>query len=231
MKNILSILMVITIIISMNHSLLAQQKKKVAPRTTTTTPPKSNLNSGSSSQSQPVQNRTYQEPVRSTTSSSQTSSNNDNSSNSYASDEPTQVIKLNPLGFLIGYYSIEYEKATGDHSSFIIGGGYWNGFGTSTAGLAAANGGLNFYLSKDRNAPRGVYVGPRVGAVFSTAKGSGSSSGFLYTAGASFGYQIVGKSGFAADFGVGANYVNFKDNQAGSGGIIPSFQIAIGYGF
>lgn len=229
--------MVITTMLVANLSLVAQQKKKVAPRTTTTT--KSSYNSNSTVQSTPVQastpppqqQTTYQEPVKNSTSSQRAtsySSSNENTSNE--SDYPTQVLKLSPLGFLIGYYSLDYERAISDKTSLSIGGGYWNGFGTTPIGLMSINLGASYYLSKDRYAPRGVYIGPRGSAVFST---DSKSKGIYYSVGGLFGYQSVAKSGFAFDIGIGANYVNFKDVDVitGSGAVLPAFQLAIGYGF
>jgi hypothetical protein len=231
MKNYLSILMVVIIILVANQSLVAQQKKKVAPRTTTTT--KSNYNTNNSSvQSQPVQQKTtYQEPVISSTSSQKAtsySSSNENTSN--MSDDPTQVLKISPFGFLIGYYSLDYERAMSEKTSLSLGGGYWNGFGTTPIGLVSINLGSSYYLSKDRYAPRGVYIGPRGSVVFST---DSKSKGVYYSVGGLFGYQSVAKSGFAFDIGIGANYVNFKevDNVTGTGVVLPAFQLAIGYGF
>jgi hypothetical protein len=237
MKNLLSILMVLITILIVNQSLVAQQKKKVAPRTTTTT--KSNYNTNNSSvqstpvqASQPVQQKiTNQEPVRSSTSSQRAtsySSSNENTSN--VSDDPTQVLKISPFGFLIGYYSLDYERAISDKTSLSLGGGYWNGFGTTPIGLVSVNLGASYYLSKDRYAPRGVYIGPRGSAVFST---DSKSKGVYYSVGGLFGYQSVAKSGFAFDIGIGANYVNFKevDNVTGTGVVLPAFQLAIGYGF
>ena len=231
--------MVVTTLFVANQSLVAQQKKKVAPRTTTTT--KSSYNTSNSTlQSTPVQaspppvqqqTTTYQEPVRNSTSSQRAtsySSSNENTSN--VSDDPTQVLKISPFGFLIGYYSLDYERAISEKTSFSIGGGYWNGFGTKPVGLMSVNLGMSYYLSKDRYAPRGVYLGPRGSAVFST---DSKSKGFYYSVGGLFGYQSVAKSGFAFDIGIGANYVNFKDVDivTGTGAVLPAFQLAIGYGF
>jgi hypothetical protein len=232
MKNHLSIFVVLITILVANQSLVAQQKKKVAPRATTT--PKSNYNTNKSSvqTSQSVQQKTtYQEPVVSSTSSQRAtsySSSNENTSNE--SDYPTQVLKISPFGFLIGYYSLDYERAISDKTSVSIGGGYWRGFGEDPVGLYSVNLGSSYYLSKDRYAPRGVYIGPRASAVFST---DSNVKGFYYSAGALFGYQSVANSGFVFDIGIGANYVNFKevDGVIGNGTVLPSFQLAIGYGF
>jgi hypothetical protein len=238
MKNHLSMLMVVITILVANQSLVAQQKKKVAPRTTTTT--KSNYNNNNSSvqstpvqASQPVQQKTtYQEPVVSSTSSQKATSYSSNEKTANVSDDPTQVLKISPFGFLIGYYSLDYERAISDKTSVSIGGGYWRGFGEDPIGLYSVNLGSSYYLSKDRYAPRGLYFGPRASAVFSA---DSNVKGFYYSAGAMFGYQSVASSSFVFDIGIGANYVNFKDikiiDGTSSGAVLPSFQLAIGYGF
>jgi hypothetical protein len=237
MKNHLSMLMVMMTILVANQSLIAQQKKKVVPRTTTKTTTKNNYNSNNqSSQNTPVQvnqpapqKPTYQEPVVSSTSSQRATSYSANENNSNVSDEPMQVLKISPFGFLIGYYSLDYERAISDKTSVSFGGGYWRGFGEDPVGLYSINLGSSYYLSKDRYSPRGVYIGPRASAVFST---DSNVKGFYYSAGALFGYQSVASSGFVFDIGIGANYVNFKDVKNTTGGtVLPSFQLAIGYGF
>ena len=231
--------MVLITILMADQTLVAQQKKKVAPRTTTAT--KSNYNTNNQSKqstsvqaSQPVQQKTtYQEPVVSSTSSQKaTSYSSSEEKTANASDDPTQVLKISPFGFLIGYYSLDYERAISDKTSVSLGGGYWRGFGEDPIGLYSINLGSSYYLSKDRFAPRGLYFGPRASAVFSA---DSNVKGFYYSAGAMFGYQSVASSSFVFDIGIGANYVNFKDikiiDGTSTGTVLPSFQLAIGYGF
>ena len=231
--------MVLITILMADQTLVAQQKKKVAPRTTTAT--KSNYNTNNQSKqstsvqaSQPVQQKTtYQEPVVSSTSSQKaTSYSSSEEKTANVSDDPTQVLKISPFGFLIGYYSLDYERAISDKTSVSLGGGYWRGFGEDPIGLYSINLGSSYYLSKDRFAPRGLYFGPRASAVFSA---DSNVKGFYYSAGAMFGYQSVASSSFVFDIGIGANYVNFKDikiiDGTSTGTVLPSFQLAIGYGF
>lgn len=40
-------------------------------------------------------------------------------------DQPTQVITVNPFGFLLGMYNLSYEGVTGPSTSYVISGAYW----------------------------------------------------------------------------------------------------------
>jgi hypothetical protein len=142
-------------------------------------------------------------------------------------DDIKNVIKLSPLGVLLGYYSLEYERALSEKTSVLIGGGYSSNILGIKTGIVSVSAGFNYYLSKDRDAPRGVYIGPRGSALFSSKE---ASAGFLYSVGGLFGYQIVGKSGFAFDIGIGASYTKVSSASDGIG-VTPSAQLAVGYGF
>ncbi len=118
----------------------------------------------------------------------------------------TKAIKVGPLGFLLGYYNASYEGATGNHSSFVLGGNYYdfehekeeiNGYGAYL--------GFRYYF---KEALRGLYVFPSVGYDFLSSKEEGGVEGnfnYLSLSGMVGLQWLIGGS-FALDFGAGYGY-------------------------
>jgi hypothetical protein len=92
---------------------------------------------------------------------------------------PKNVITIAPVSFLFGSINAEYERAVADRLSFTIGGGYrWlnpsiDGQGAANA-ITGVNVGAHVFLLG--TAPRGLWLGPELGAWI----GEGSDDGSRY---------------------------------------------------
>ncbi len=157
--------------------------------------------------------------------------------------EVKNVVKVNPLGLIIGSASLSYERLLNEKSSVQLNANYgsWNILGNKISSIGA---GLDYrmYISKTKVAPNGWYLSP--GASFSsvsytstdifsnTITGSISSIGLK----ADMGYQWVWDSGFALELFFGAGYgIASGDSDGislgGATGIAPRLGIALGWGF
>jgi hypothetical protein len=161
------------------------------------------------------------------------------------SDVKPNVIKVNPLGFLIGSANLGYEHALSEKSSIVLLPSFGmlksGGFKYSDYGLGA-----EYRIYFTGSAPRGTYVAPGASALFGTAKvdySDGSSASKTDISGFSgkavIGHQWVWNSGFVLDLNGGIQYVsfNFKDKtgdfagQSALSGILPALSASIGYNF
>jgi len=156
------------------------------------------------------------------------------------------VVKINPLGALLGAASLGYERALSEKSSVVILPSFGflksGNFKYTTIGIGA-----EYRIYFTGTAPRGTYVAPGASAQFGTAKfeddgsGSGDSktniSGF--TVKAIIGHQWIWRSKFVLDLNGGLQYINlnFKDKSgdfAGANalsGILPALSVSLGYNF
>ena len=161
------------------------------------------------------------------------------------SDVQPNVIKLNPLGAVIGSVNIGFEHALNDQSSVVILPSFGmiksSGFKYTTYGIGAE---YRFYFKE--TAPKGTYVAPGVSAQFGTAKIEDSNGGDNsktnisgFSAKAIIGHQWIWNSGFVLDLNGGIQYVNFnfKDKSgdfAGKNalsGVLPALSVSFGYNF
>ena len=161
------------------------------------------------------------------------------------SDVQPNVIKVNPLGFLIGSANLGYEHALSEQSSIVILPSFGmlksGGFKYSDYGLGA-----EYRIYFTGSAPKGTYVAPGASALFGTAKvdySDGSSASKTNISGFSgkavIGHQWIWNSGFVLDLNGGIQYTSFtfKDKtgdfagQAAFSGILPALSVSIGYNF
>ena len=163
-------------------------------------------------------------------------------SSTKAQDEKN-VIKINPIGLILGSANIGYERAIGQKSSIMIAPSY--GYISSSGEKYTVYGlGLEyrFYLSGSKYAPHGWYVGPGLEFAGGSAKSTDSYGntdkvdvkGFSIKAIA--GHQWIFRGGFALDLNAGVQYVNLDaaENNQGIGnfnGVLPTLAFGIGYAF
>lgn len=156
------------------------------------------------------------------------------------------AIKVNPLGLLFGNLNAGYELVLSESASIEAGLSYsslnasFDGDPEAKFTGIGAYAMYRAYLSKNNEAPRGIYVAPQVGFNSTTAKaGDEKGSINLFYAGGLFGNQWVwpkdGDSGFLLDLAIGVSYYNASSDEGISGisldGIGPAFRLAIGYAF
>ncbi len=154
------------------------------------------------------------------------------------------ILKINPLGIIVGSGSFSYERAIGPKSSFEIN----SSFGIYTYleikytsfGLGAD---YRFYLSKMKEAPKGFHIGPGAGLVFGNAKfnprfGDLENAVTGYIVNATFGHQWIFKNNLSVDIAAGAQYLeyNFKDKAGvyfieAYSGVLPALILSLGYAF
>ncbi|MEO8820575.1 MAG: DUF3575 domain-containing protein [Ginsengibacter sp.] len=161
------------------------------------------------------------------------------------SDVQPNVVKINPLGALIGAASLGYERALNEKSSVVILPSFGflksGGFKYTTIGLGA-----EYRIYFTGSAPRGTYVAPGAAAEFGTAKVEDNSGGqdsktniSGFSVKAIIGHQWIWNSSFVLDLNGGIQYINlnFKDKSgdfAGANalsGILPALSFSIGYNF
>jgi hypothetical protein len=159
-----------------------------------------------------------------------------------AQNAPTNVVKVNPLGFVFGSANVAYEKALTPKTSFVIAPSFGafklGGFKYSSYGLGAE---YRFYLSKTSAAPEGFYAAPGVGFTAGRVKEDESNSKVKFTSfggKAVIGNQWIFKSGFTLDLngGVQFNSFSYKDNNGDfvglkASGVFPALGFSIGYAF
>lgn len=155
------------------------------------------------------------------------------------------VVKINPLGALIGAASLGYERALNEKSSIVILPSFGflksDGFKYTTVGLGA-----EYRIYFTGTAPKGTYVAPGASTEFGTAKvenddGSGDSKTNIngFSAKAIIGHQWIWRSKFVLDLNGGIQYINlnFKDKSGdfagvnALSGILPALSVSIGFNF
>ena len=155
------------------------------------------------------------------------------------------IIKINPVGFLVGNVNAGWEHVLNDKSSFEIGARYSSVKGTIGSDDDVKFTGFGayamyrFYLSNSKSAPRGIYVAPNVGFNKTSSSDDFDSDASIFNIGGLFGHQWAwgGESGFVLDIGIGAAYYNSSfsgDDQVddfGLDGIGPQLRLALGYSF
>ncbi len=158
------------------------------------------------------------------------------------------IVKVNPLGFLIGNLNAGYEHVLNENSGIEVGLNYFNfdvSFGAEESGASGFGGYAMYrlYLGSSKDAPRGIYVAPVVGfgsSSFDVAGQDEKGKTSNFRVGGLFGHQWVwpkdGDGGFTLDLGLGVNYVSSSTDvesvtDLGLDGILPAFRLAIGYAF
>jgi hypothetical protein len=113
--------------------------------------------------------------------------------------EPRNVIKINPLGFILGLYNADYEIVTSDNSSVAIS-GLLLGYSLAGDSLSALGVGFSYRHYSKGTAPYGFYIGPMAAiAVANVSSGGFSASGAGFSIGGVAGHQWIQDSGFAFD--------------------------------
>ncbi len=165
-----------------------------------------------------------------------------------AQDGDLNIIKINPLGALVGAAHISYERALNARSSFLLSPsfGYFkmDKFKYSIMGIGTE---YRFYLLSSKEAPIGFYAGPGIGYTFGKVKLSLpidahpvekiNVSGFA--AKGILGYQWIWESRLSLDINGGVQYfgLNVK-NKSGEDqnfipfkGFLPALGFSLGYAF
>ncbi len=164
----------------------------------------------------------------------------------FSQEDQKNILKINPLGIIVGSGSFSYERAIGSKSSFEINATF--GIYTHQAyqlkytsfGIGAD---YRFYLSKNKEAPKGFHVGPGVGLVIGNAKlnprfGELEDDITGYIVNGTFGHQWIFKNNLSVDIAAGAQYLeyNFKDKAGvyfikAYSGLLPALILSLGYAF
>jgi hypothetical protein len=151
--------------------------------------------------------------------------------NSIKAQDVKGIIKVNPLGFAVGFLNATYEKPLNEKNSFAIGANYYNYSSVKISGLGLS-GEYRFYFSNNSTAPEGLFGAPIVNLSSLSYDGTnGTETVFSFGAGVKGGYQWVWDSGVALDlyFGYGFRSAQF-DTYNYTGGY-PILGLAIGYAF
>lgn len=153
---------------------------------------------------------------------------------SYA-QEVKNVIKVNPLGFLLGSASLSYERVLGTKTAlqFDVNYGDLTIMDTEIKSFGA---GVDYrlYFSRDKFAPRGFYFSP--GLAYSNATISDVNVSAFSLSGVG-GYQWVWNSGFELDLFIGPQYSFGGDISSGStsytgySGLGAKIGVCLGFGF
>lgn len=155
-----------------------------------------------------------------------------------AQDRPTDVLSVNLLDAIDGFFNLGWEHALGDSTSLYLGAevlafrGVFDHYPGSIVGIGPILG-LNFYLLGD--APEGLFIGPyAIGSWISASNGSDSNSSFGYAFGGHIGGSVLlGHFHLAA--GIGAVWrafsVDINEDQLGPRGFHPRFELSLGYAF
>lgn len=147
----------------------------------------------------------------------------------------SNVVTINPLGFVLGAYNISYETTMDESASVQIGGQYvsWE-LGSGEVSGFGAGASLRYYLRQ--SAPHGFYIGPggSVAFVRDTSEDLGTGGSIAGTAialgtSAIAGYQWITDGGFAVNLSAGISII-FSDLEEASG-VAPGLGFGIGYGW
>ena len=150
-----------------------------------------------------------------------------------------KVIKLNPVGLAFGTGKITFENVMDVSKSTEVSITYSSldlgFFGKSTGIGTAAK--YKFYLSKKKEAPKGLYLAPEISYSHTKYENLGIDFNLsLYGGALLFGHQwiLFGEDkGLAIDlnFGVGYYYADIKGPAAYGDGILPRGNLSFGYAF
>lgn len=148
------------------------------------------------------------------------------------------VVKVNPLGLVIGVFNVSYERAINEKGAFEVGANYFNWKNLDLSGMGGEVA-YRFYFSKNNDAPEGIYGAPFVNVNSMKYKYTNSSlvdkddSAIGFGGGVKGGYQWIFDSGLALDLFFGYGYTSVKFDEANydySGGV-PRLGVALGYNF
>ena len=149
----------------------------------------------------------------------------------------TNMITVNPLGLVIGWIGLDYEKSIGPNTTIGILPYFWSPHGidiTVAGGSIAAN----FY---SKSAFHGFFVRPSVGIGFASWKYttldinfneiSTNSSLVAFEVGALAGYRWLFQSGFSIGLGGGVTWTGGSYTGIDFGGVGPSLLFDLGWAF
>lgn len=108
------------------------------------------------------------------------------------------VIKTNPLSTIIGSVSVSFEKIINLKTSYQISAFYGYALDELDGNAVEVNIGYRKYITK-KNAPRGFYVMPYLGANY-------ANSSIALKTGVDLGYQWMWKNGIVLDVAMGPDY-------------------------
>jgi opacity protein-like surface antigen len=159
----------------------------------------------------------------------------------FAQSEQPNVVRINPLGALVGLGSLSYERAISDKSSFVVSPtfGFFKSDGDKLSLFGAA---AEFRYYFTGLAPEGTYVAPGIGGIFGTIKNDMDERADVRGLSAKLviGHQWIWNGGFTLDLNGGISYLNLKakegssssfDNSNALSGILPALSVGLGYNF
>ena len=137
----------------------------------------------------------------------------------------SDIIKISPGSFTLGFFDVCYEHVVGDYGSFQISSSLFYDYEDLEESAFGITTGYKVYLTK-KEAPRGFYLMPSGGMVF-----GGVASSFTF--GLDLGYQWVWNNGICVDFSFGPKYFNgLNDNPSEYfDGLAPNAVFGFGYAF
>ena len=159
----------------------------------------------------------------------------------FAQSEQPNVVRINPLGALVGLGSLSYERAISDKSSFVISPTF-GFFKSGDERLSLFGAAVEYRLYFTGLAPEGTYFAPGVGGIFGSIKNDFDERADVQglTAKLVVGHQWIWNGGFSLDLNGGVSYLNLKAKEGSSSsfddsdalsGILPAFSVGIGYNF
>ncbi len=159
-------------------------------------------------------------------------------SSAAAQSPKTDVISVNLLDAIDGYFNAGWEHVLGDSWSLYLGAevlafrGVFDDYEGSVVALGPVLG-ANLYLIGD--APQGLFLGPFViGSWVRVSDGTNSASDFGYAFGGRIGgAALIGS--FHLSAGIGAVWrafsVDINESDLGPRGFRPRFELSLGYAF
>lgn len=158
-----------------------------------------------------------------------------------AQSEQPNVVRINPLGALVGLGSLSYERAISNKASFVISPtfGFFKSDGDKLS-LYGAAAEYRYYFTG--LAPEGTYFAPGIGGIFGTIKNDLGERADVRGLSAKLvvGHQWIWKGGFTLDLNGGVSYLNLKAKEGSSSsfddsdalsGILPALSVGLGYNF
>lgn len=133
--------------------------------------------------------------------------------NAAAQENGKNVIKINPLGALLGSYSMSYERVVANKSTVQLDGFYGNinlfGLKVNSYGAGA---GFRYYFSKNKSTPEGFFVSPSMAysniTLYLVDTPNDRFQVGTFEGGAVGGYQWIFDSGFQIDVYLGPRYIS-----------------------
>lgn len=161
---------------------------------------------------------------------------------SFIAKAQDNVVKVNPLGLVIGVFNVSYEKAINESGAIEVGANYFNWKNLDLSGMGGEVA-YRIYFSKNNDAPEGIYGAPFINVNSMKYKYTTLDSNFIpvekddsavgFGGGVKGGYQWIFDSGLALDLFFGYGYTSVKFDEAAydySGGV-PRLGVALGYNF